>query len=220
MSSDGSSSPARIDVYSDVVCPWCFIGSRRLQAVLDAYGPATAVDVSYRPYMLHPDAPPGGIDLKEMLAAKYGMDPERMFDRVVAAAREEDIALDFSGQRRTYSTLAAHTLLRHARARGTQRALSDALFAAYFLRAKDVSDVAVLESIARDHGFAGGEAARLASDSTELEETAREADDARRAGIRGVPFFVFNGAYAISGAQPRTVFRQAIERATRERPPD
>jgi predicted DsbA family dithiol-disulfide isomerase len=123
-----------IDVYADVVCPWCFIGSRRLESVLGSLPGTPTAAVRHHPYILHPDAPPEGIDLQAMLRSRYGTDPSRVFERVEAAARESGIPLDLSKQRKVYSTVAAHTLLRHAQAKGTQRALLDALFAAYFFR--------------------------------------------------------------------------------------
>src|SRR5687767_11897023 len=116
-----------IDVYADIVCPWCFIGLRRLDAALSSMGRAADVEMRHRPFILHPDAPVQGIDLRAMLETKYGVDPGRIFQRVEFAACEAGIPLDLSKQRYTYSTLAAHTLLRHAGARGTQHGLADAL---------------------------------------------------------------------------------------------
>jgi len=134
----------RIDVYADLVCPWCFIGFLRLNAALDSTGRGGEVAIRHRPFVLHPDAPPEGLDLSTMLERKYGVESHRLFERVEAAAIDTGIRLDLSRQRRTYSTIAAHTLLRHAGERGTQHALTDSLFAAYFLRAQNIGAPDVL----------------------------------------------------------------------------
>jgi predicted DsbA family dithiol-disulfide isomerase len=206
----------RVDVYSDVVCPWCFIGTRRLARALAARADADAAVVEHHPYLLHPDAPREGLDLREMLARKYAADPERLIARVEAAAREAGLPLDFSRVRRTYSTVDAHTLLRHSRGAGTQRELADALFTAYFVEGRNVADPVVLADLAGRHGIDGGGAARLLADDAERAQTVREADEARRAGIQGVPLFVCNERYVISGAQPLDVFERALASAAGE----
>ncbi len=206
-----------VEIVSDVVCPWCLIGTRRLELALAAAGAADA-DVEYRPFLLDPATPPEGEDLRGRLRRKYG-DPDAMFARVEGAARQSGIALDFAKVRRAVSTVGAHTLLRHARPRGTQAALAKALFAAYFLDGQDVSDPALLDSLATRFGFEAGEATRLLGDEAELERTRREADASARRGVGGVPFTVIGGRHAIAGAQPVEVFRQAIERALLEAAP-
>src|SRR5580658_347341 len=116
-----------IDIVSDVICPWCFIGARRLDQALASLTEPITAEVSFHPFLLDPKTPPEGADLRERLRAKYGVDPERMFARVEAAARESGIPLDFSKVRRTPSTVAAHTLLDAAYPKGTQHALAGAL---------------------------------------------------------------------------------------------
>lgn len=205
----------RVEVISDVVCPWCLIGTRHLELALAAAGEADA-DVEFRPFLLDPSTPDQGEDLRGRLRRRYG-NPDAMFARVEAAARQSGIALDFSKVRRAVSTLRAHTLLRHARPRGTQPALAKALFSAYFLDGQDVSDPARLAPLASQHGFGEPEAARLLADAAELELTRREAADAVRRGVSGVPFVVV-GRHAVAGAQPIEAFRQAIERARLDAP--
>jgi predicted DsbA family dithiol-disulfide isomerase len=214
-----------IDIFSDVICPWCFIGTRRLEQALaslrGAAGAADAagadgveVDVEYHPFLLDPTTPPGGGDLRDRLRAKYGADPDKMFAQVEAAARSSGIPLDFSKVTRFAATTAAHTLLRHARAKGTQRQLASALFEAYFLGGRDIGDPTVLASVAAPLGFEADEALRLVRDEDELSATRAEAQSATAQGIRGVPFFVFGGRFAVSGAQPPEVLLEAIGRAT------
>lgn len=201
-----------IDLISDVVCPWCFIGKRRLDQALATFPHVTPV-VTFRPFLLDPTTPPEGRDLRESLRRKYGGDPEKMFAGVEAAAREAGIPLDFSKVTRSVSTVGAHTLLRHAIGKGTQRALADALFAAYFLEGRDVGERAVLVELATRHGFEADEALSLLGNPAELEQTWQEASGLAGQGIRGVPYFVLGGKLALSGAQPVDVFRGAIAQA-------
>ena len=199
-----------IDVFSDISCPWCFVGTRRLESVLADMPDDQRVIVRHHPYQLHPDAPAGGIDLPAMLRERYGADPKAMFARVEEAAAGAGITLDLSAQPRAYDTAAAHTLIRHAEAKGTQRALVDALFVAYFIEARDISDAAVLSDVAERHGFSREEAQRLATDTDELAYTRHESRVAATSGVRGVPLLIFNDKLAISGAQPEQAFRRAI----------
>lgn len=205
--------PLAITVISDVICPWCFIGSRRLAQVLDGMREEIAPRIDYRPYLLDATVPPEGADLRDRLRRKYGIDPEGMFRRIEQAARDTGIPLDFSTVHRTPNTIPAHTLLRHAGARGTQLALSDALFTSYFLEGQDISDPEVLATLGVRHGFTAEEARALVTSEAEAEATRAEAFGASRSGVSGVPFFIFGGKVAFSGAQPAHVFRGAIAKA-------
>ncbi|ATB39681.1 polyketide synthase [Cystobacter fuscus] len=203
----------KIDVFSDIVCPWCFIGTERLARALDSLGMASTARVEHHAFMLRSDTPRTGNNLHEELRAKYGVDPQAMFERVESAARESGISLELSRQPLTYPTQWAHTLLRHAGPKGTQKALARALFGAYFLEGRNIADPVELRRLAIAHGFSDEEATRLLEDPREYELTQRESDEAHQRGIRGVPFFVFNERFAVSGAQPESVFREAIQRA-------
>jgi predicted DsbA family dithiol-disulfide isomerase len=206
--------PMKIDVFSDIVCPWCFIGTERLTRVLESQGLAGTAQVIHHTFMLRPDTPRTGSNIQDELRAKYGVDPRTMFDRVEAAARESGIPLELSRQPLTYPTQWAHTLLRHARGKGTQGALARALFTAHFLEGRNIADPEVLRALATAHGFPEEEAARLLEDPREFELTQREAAEAHQQGIRGVPFFIFNGRFTLSGAQSESVFREALQRAS------
>jgi predicted DsbA family dithiol-disulfide isomerase len=205
-----------VDVISDVICPWCFIGSRRLEQALTPPPDGVTVDVTFRPFLLDPTTPREGADLRERLRAKYGGDPEKMFASVEAAAHATGIPLDFSRVRRTPSTVAAHTLLRHAIAKGTQVALARGLFEAHFLEGRDIGDVDVLASIADGYGFDSDEALRILGDDREWSTTLGEARQAAAKGVRGVPFFILGGRLTVSGAQSAEVLRGALERAIAE----
>src|SRR6185436_7420780 len=170
---DGAPTPLEIDVFSDVVCPWCFVGHERLDRVLASF--AHPVRVMHHPFFLDPNAPPEGDDVPARLRCKYGVPPERLWARLEAEARKSDLQLDLSKQRWSYPTARAHTLIRHAAAKGTQRALVRALYAAYFQEARNIHDPAALAEIAGPHGFSADEVAQLTSDERELTETREEA---------------------------------------------
>jgi len=204
-----------IDVVSDVVCPWCLIGVRRLDLALEAL-PDVEAEVRFHPFLLDPSTPEEGEDLRERLQRKYGMEPETMFARVEAAARESGLPLDFTKVTRSVATARAHTLIRHALERGTQGALKRAILAAYFLEGRDVGDVDVLAEIASGHGFDEEEARALLRDDQELRATRAAASAVASQGISGVPFFILGRRLALSGAQPVEVMKEAIERALAE----
>lgn len=206
-----------VDVCSDIICPWCFVGTRRLDRVLEALRAERSqpIPVTFRhhPFLLDPSIPPEGRDVQAELRRKYGRDPAQLFAMVEAQAREEGIPLDLGRQPRAHRTLGAHTLLRHAAAKGTQRALLDALFRAHFLEARDVSSPEVLGDIAAEHGITREEAARLVHDPAERRLTESDIEDAVAGGVTGVPTFVLGGRLALTGAQPAPVFRAALLRA-------
>jgi len=203
--------PLQIDLFADIVCPWCFLGSERLDRVLTALDhPAR---VTHHAFMLNPNTPPEGDDVPARLRRKYGVPPEQLCARLEAEARKSNLELDLSRQRWSYPTARAHTLIRHADEKGTQRALVRALYRAYFQEARNIHDAAVLTDVAAPHGFSADEVARLITDDRELNETREEALAAAGAGIDGVPFFVLGGRLAVPGAQPEAVLRHAIEQA-------
>ncbi len=199
-----------IEIYSDVVCPWCLVGTRRLEQALARID--VAPEVTYRPFLLMPEAPPEGLDVQAMLRRKYGGDPRRMWAIVEGAARETGIDLQLERQPYAYPTLRAHTLMRHAHAKGTQRGLAQALYNAYFLEARNVDDPEVLAEAAAPHGFSKGEVDRLVWDEAELGKTRAEAEAAVERGVRGVPLFLFDRKLAVSGAQKTEILVSALEK--------
>ncbi len=200
-----------IAVVSDVVCPWCYIGHQRLSQALD--GLEIETSVSFLPFLLDATLPPEGADLRASLRRRYGADPEAMFRRVEGAAAEAGLTLDFARVTRWPSTIGAHTLIRHAEPRGTQRGLVRALFEAYFVDGLDVGEAAVLARVAAPHGFEADEVTRLVADATEQQTTRAMAEALAEQGVRGVPTFVFGQRLAVSGAQPVEVLRRAIREA-------
>jgi predicted DsbA family dithiol-disulfide isomerase len=202
-----------IDVFSDIVCPWCFVGSTRLARALEELAGVVEAEVCYHPFFLDPTVGPEGVTIADKLKKKYGVEPQQLWAKVEAAARDSGLALDLSRQPMMYPTEAAHTLLRHAHDRGTQPALAQSFFKTYFVDAQNIADVDVLARVAGEHGFSRSEARDLASCEAELELTREEAQSSVACGIRGVPFFIFAGNLAVSGAQPVSVLTGAIRQA-------
>jgi len=206
----------KVDLFTDIVCPWCLIGSVRLDKAIAALPADVRVDVENHPFYLDPNTPPEGYDVGEMLKQKYGREPREMWARPQAEAKKSGIELDLSQQPRTFPTQKGHTLVRLARPKGTQHALANAIAAAYFLEHRQVNDDAVLAEIATGFGFTREEALSDINDPRELEVSHELAIAAAQQGIQGVPFFIFDNRFALSGAQPEEVFDMAFKKALDE----
>jgi predicted DsbA family dithiol-disulfide isomerase len=200
----------KIDLFTDTVCPWCLVGAARLDKAVAGLPPDVVVDIENHPFYLDPNTPPEGHDVGEMLRAKYGRDPREMWARVEAEAKKAGIDLDLSQQPRTFPTQKGHTLVRLARAKGTQHALANDIASTYFLDHQQINDDEVLVGIATRHGYAADEARQVINDPDELGTTHDLAVRAAQQGIQGVPFFVFDNRFALSGAQPQDVFERAL----------
>jgi predicted DsbA family dithiol-disulfide isomerase len=206
----------KIDVFTDVVCPWCLVGSARLDNALAALPDDIDVIIENHPFYLDPNVPPEGVDVGEMLRTKYGRDPKEMWERVEGEAAKAGITLDLSQQPRMFNTAKAHTITRLSKANGNQHELANAIADAYFLDHRQINDDNVLVDIAAQFGWDRGDALDAINDENELSITAQLAQSAAQQGIRGVPFFVFGEKYALSGAQPDEVFAQALEKIVSE----
>lgn len=206
-----------IEIFSDVVCPWCYIGKRRLDAILDS--PAgEGLTVTWRPYQLYPQLPEEGMPREAFMAARFGdgARASEIYQRVRAEAEQEGLALDFNAIRVAPNTLRAHRLLSWAEGSGRQHDLAEALFRGYFQEGRDVGDPAVLAAAAGSVGLDHDAAAEMLAGQDEVDKVRQELSLAEAVGVTGVPFFVMAGKFAIPGAQPREVMTQLIERA-RER---
>lgn len=203
----------KVALFTDIVCPWCLVGSVRLDKALAALPPEVSVEVTNHPFYLDPNTPVEGVVVADMLREKYGRDPREMWARVEGEAQASGIDLDLSRQPRSFPTAKAHTLIRLAAAKGTQHALANAITAAYFLEHRQINDEAVLAEIGTGFGYAREEALQVLHDPDELGTTHDLALAAARQGIRGVPFFIFNERLAMSGCQPESVFEQALQAA-------
>lgn len=205
------SQALKVDLFTDVVCPWCLIGSVRLDKVLARLPHGIDVSVENHPFYLDPDTPAEGVVVADVLRARYGRDPKEIWARAEAEAAKSGIALDLSKQPPMFPTAKAHTLTRLAKPFGTQHALANAIAEAYFLDHRQINDDNVLAELGEAHGFDRGEAMDAINDPEQLRITEELATQAAQQGIRGVPSFVFNGKYALSGAQPEEVLLGAIE---------
>jgi predicted DsbA family dithiol-disulfide isomerase len=209
-----------LDVVSDVVCPWCYIGKRRLAAALALAAADSDVDIAparWRPFELNPGLPPEGVDRRAYLEAKFGSleRAAQRYDVVRAAGATAGIAFDFDRIKRVPNTRDAHRLIEWTQSRGDAGPLVERLFAAFFVEGRDTTDRAVLAAIAAEAGE-DAQAARAMLDSGEgsdaVEEAVRWAQDV---GIGGVPFFIFGGRFAVSGAQDPRVLAEAIGEAAK-----
>ncbi len=197
----------RIDIISDVICPWCFIGKRRLEKAL-ALRPELTTEMTWRPFQLNPDMPAAGMERQAYLTMKFGSaaQAERLYRNVAAAGASVDISFDFARIRRTPNTRKAHALIREALAQGVGDATVERLFRAYFLEGRDLGDRATLVDLAADVGLEPSATQRALDDPAIEERVVAEDRGARRLGINAVPCFIFDGQYAVSGAQEPEFF--------------
>jgi predicted DsbA family dithiol-disulfide isomerase len=207
-----NAAPLAVDVVSDVVCPWCFIGKRRLDKAIAAAG--LPVTVRWRPFQLDPTIPPEGKSRRAYLEGKFGsLDQVRQIhERIEAIGKAEDIAFAFDRIAVSPNTLDAHRLLRWAQAAGRQDRTVEALFRAYFIEGRDIGDHGVLADIAETSGLDGDIAARLAGDE-DRRSVAAEVMAAQRAGVTGVPTFILANRYGLAGAQPAEDLAAALQAA-------
>ena len=202
--------PIKIDVYSDVVCPWCFLGKKRLEAALQALK-ITDAEIRYLPFELNPATPPEGLDHKSHLAAKYGERAiQQSHERLEALGKEAGIDYHFEKIARIPNTFDAHRILWLAEKEGVQKEVKEAFLKAYFSDGKDLGDRTVLIELAAGAGLDRTKAENLLK-SGEGEKEVRDAEEkAGRRGVSGVPFFVFNGETALSGAHDVGTFKKII----------
>ena len=191
-----------IDVVSDVVCPWCYIGKRRLEAALARLEGAKP-RIHWHPFQLNPDLPAEGVERRSYLEAKFG-GAERaaqIYARVRAAGASVGIAFELDRIMRQPNTLDAHRLINWAQARGDAGPLVERLFRAYFIEGVFIGDAAELERLATEAGFDGDAAAAFLASDAGVAEVAGADRRARELSISGVPLFIFNHRVAVSGAQ-------------------
>jgi predicted DsbA family dithiol-disulfide isomerase len=196
-----------IDVVADVICPWCFIGKRRLERAL-ALRPDLTATLSWRAFELNPDLPSDGIPRELYLSAKLGSSraAERLNAAVSAAGRAEGIEFAFERIRRTPNTLRAHRLIHLAGDKGRAGSVVEALFRAYFLDGLDIGEIDTLAKLAARAGLDKAETLQYLMGDAGTPEVRAEEHRARRLGIRAVPYFVLERGYAISGAQEPEMF--------------
>ncbi|WP_096702858.1 DsbA family oxidoreductase [Magnetospirillum sp. 15-1] len=202
----------RIEYVFDTVCPWCYVGKRRLERAL-AQRPETRARIVWRPFLLNPDLPPEGIDRRVYLDRKFGGNArvQRVHAAVAAAGKSEGIEFDFESITRMPNSLNSHRLIRYANATGREAEVVEALYKAYFSQGLDIGDVAVLTDLGASFGIEREAlAAYLASDDDAagvLNDNAR----AHRLGVNGVPCLILDGSYALAGAQEPDILLRLID---------
>lgn len=211
----------QIDIISDTVCPWCFIGKRRLEAALEklqAERPDADIQVNWHPFQLNPDMPEGGRDHKEYYREKFGSEERvaELVDNMTAAGAAEGLDFDFAAIGTSPNTLASHRLIRWAATTGRQDAVVEALFRAYFMEGRDIGDHGVLVEIAGAAGMDAALVKGLYAEGRDKELVAQDVIGAQQMGIRGVPFFIIDFKYKVSGAQTPEVFVDVIKKALDE----
>ncbi len=204
----------QIDFIADVVCPWCYLGWRRLEKAL-AMRPDLQATVTWRPYQLDPTLPEEGVDRKAYYAARFP-DPERREAgaRVLnAAAAEDGITWNLADIPVSPNTNAAHRLIRWAQGEGLQGPVLEGVLAAYFTDLRDIGDPVVLADIGEKAGLDRMRLLQLFSEGVDKDTVAREHFQAHQAGVSGVPFMIFDGKIAVSGAEPPERLVKAIDKA-------
>ena len=210
--------PIRVDVISDVVCPWCFIGKKRLEQAI-ALNPDIPVEVHYHPYFLNDWIPAEGISREQYLTTKFGS-PERYKEiatRVSAAAAQDGLVYAIDKLSRQPNTTDSHRLIHWAEQIGKAPQMKQRLMELYFSEGADLSDTAVLAKAAADIGLDAGEIARKLDSDDDLAIVAQRVEQAKASGIQGVPFFIFDNAYAVSGAQSPEQLASVIRKAAEEK---
>ncbi len=206
-----------IDMISDVVCPWCFIGKRRLEKAI-ALRPEVAVEVRFRPYFLNPWVPREGISRKDYLTTKFGS-PERygsIAQRAAQAAAAEGLTYALDRIQRQPNTLDCHRLIRWADEIGNAARMKQRLMDLYFTEGGDLTDRELLVKAAADCGLDGERVRERLAGEDDVAQVERDAESAKEAGIDGVPCFIFGGVLAVEGAQSPEYLAQAIDRAANE----
>lgn len=203
-----------IDVVSDVVCPWCYLGKRRLEAALKLR-PDIEAEVHWRPYFLNPQVPREGMARTDYLSRKFGSD-ERFrpaHERLSKLGKEEGIDFHFEKIKRQPNTLDVHRLIGWAEEAGKAPAVVENLFAAFFTNGEDLTDNEVLVKAAAAAGMDADEVRRDLASDRDLRFTQKAATSAADGGISGVPFFIFNSRFAVAGAQTPDMLTQAMDQA-------
>lgn len=204
--------PMNIVIISDVICPWCFIGKQHLEQALNQL-PTLKARIHWQPFFLNPDMPSSGMPRQAYLNAKFGGEEQaqQVYSRIRAAGENSGIHFNFAGIRRTPNTLDAHRLLHWAAPHGVQHQLAGELFRRYFLDAEDIGDPAVLIAAGQAVGLDGVDLEQQLHSAQDQDLVSQTANQARTAGVHGVPFFIFEGRYTLSGAQAPEILRQAME---------
>ena len=203
---------AKIDIISDPICPWCYIGKTRLDRALEL-NPTHNFIIEWHPFQLNPTMPKDGMDRREYLEAKFGGQKEaiEVYSNIDKTATETGLSLNFRGIKRTPNTIDAHRVIHWAGIEGRQNSIIDRLFKAYFQEGRDISEHSVLTRIASAAGMDQDVVRNLLKSDADKEDIKARDTDARKRGIQGVPAFVVANEYVIQGAQTIDIWDNIIK---------
>ncbi|MBE1293138.1 MAG: thioredoxin domain-containing protein [Rhodobacteraceae bacterium] len=201
----------KLDIISDPICPWCFIGKSRLMKALEAE-PDHPFVIEWHPFQLNPDMPAEGMDRRDYLETKFGgkENAVRVYSEIEQHATEEGLEIDFAAIKRTPNTINAHRLIHWAGIEQKQNAVVDALFAAYFKEGRDIGDTDVLADIADSAGMDAAVVRKLLASDADVEDIRKRDAHSREMGVNSVPTFIVANRHAVPGAQPPELWRRVI----------
>lgn len=208
----------KVDVFSDIICPWCFILNRRMEKAIEEMGNGDEIDIKHMPFQLNPTIPKSGMDRKTYRSAKFGSWEKSMQldGQVEEAGKKEGISFNYDLVKRTPNTFEAHRLIWLGRLEGLEKEVIDALFSSYFIHGDDVGDLDALVQIAMEAGIDRKQAENFFSSNEGVEEILEEEKIARNLRISSVPTVFINGVYAFSGAQSVEVIKELFKKANME----
>ena len=202
----------KLDIISDPICPWCYIGKANLDRALEAH-PEHPFTIEWHPFQLNPDMAPGGMDRREYLETKFGgkENATAVYGRIDEAAKQAGLTMNWEGITKTPNTLNAHRLIHWAGIEGAQTFVAASLFKAYFIEGRDIGDVEVLADVADGCGLDAAMVRQLLQGDADLADIRARDEHSRKMGVTGVPTFVVAGQHALSGAQPPEIWEQVID---------
>jgi predicted DsbA family dithiol-disulfide isomerase len=208
----------KVDIVSDVVCPWCYIGKRRIEGAMSELTDEFEFEVSYLPFELNPSTPKEGFNQKEYLAKKFGSEERyrELTNYVKATAAEEGLAFDFDKQRKSPNTRDMHRIIWFAKSEEKQLAIKEAFMKAYFEDGVDLTKRENLLAISKSVGLNSDTISSLLDSEEGLAEVILEEQNNIQRGINGVPYYIINNQYGISGAQPKDTFIKALTQIGKE----
>ena len=212
----------KVEIWSDIVCPFCYIGKRKFETALADFAGKDKVEIEWKSFQLDPEMDnKEGLNVHEYLGKRKGgtaADGKRMNDSMTAAAAEVGLQYDFDNGI-INNTMNAHRLLHWAKAAGLQNELKERIFKAYYTEGINTADIAELVRLAKETGLDPVQARKVLEENLYVKEVLQDQQEAAELGVQGVPFYVFNRKYAVSGAQPSEVFAQVLNKALEEEKP-
>lgn len=210
----------RLDILSDPICPWCYIGKARLEEAL-AERPDHPLEIQWHPFQLNPDMPLQGMDRRAYLEAKFGgqKGAVQVYSEIARHAEEAGLEIDFGAIQRTPNTLDAHRLIHWAGFEGKQYQIVNRLFEAYFREGKDIGDRDILAELAAEVGMDASVVSHMLDSDTDIEQVKKRDEEAREMGVKAVPTFVVGGRHVVPGAQPAQLWLDVIDELTGSKEP-